>query len=295
MTLYKLDDFHPNYKEELFDGDDIKGLDVYAGRSDDKIGSIENALVDEQGRFRYFVIDTGFWIFGKKVLLPVGKCHIDAKAKRINAIGIVNKKQIEDLPEYHESKTPDRQHEEQVKKVYHSPVMKSLEEPNINLVPSPSISSPVETSNRHNYDYQQDPSLYNLDHDNHQTLKLYEERLVTNKKRQQTGEVVLAKHVETQIASISLPLEKDRIVIERSTPTNRNATAAKDVSFQEGELVRMKVYEETANVHKEAFVREEVTIKKEVDVDTVKAQETLRREELDIDTRGRLDIDTQDN
>ena len=110
MTLYKLDDFYPNYKEELFDGDDIKGLDVYAGRSDDKIGSIENALVDEQGRFRYFVIDTGFWIFGKKVLLPVGKCHIDAKAKRINAIGIVNKKQIEDLPEYHESKTPDRHH-----------------------------------------------------------------------------------------------------------------------------------------------------------------------------------------
>ncbi|MBA2747858.1 MAG: DUF2382 domain-containing protein, partial [Tatlockia sp.] len=134
-----------------------------------------------------------------------------------------------------------------------------------------------------------------LDPDNHQTLKLYEERLVTNKKRQQTGEVVLAKHVETQIASISLPLEKDRIVIERSTPTNRNATAVKDVNFREGELVRMKVYEETANVHKEAFVREEVTIKKEVDVNTVKAQETLRREELDIDTSGRLDIDTQDN
>ncbi len=277
MTLYKLDEFYPNYKEELFDGDDIKGLDVYAGRSDDKIGSIENALVDEQGRFRYFVIDTGFWIFGKKVLLPVGKCHIDAKAKRINAIGIIHKKQIEDLPEYHESKTPDRKHEEQVKRVYNSPVMKSLEEPNINLIPSPSISSPVETSSRPNYEYHQEPDLYNLDTDNHQTLKLYEERLVTNKKRQQTGEVVLAKHVETQIASISLPLEKDRIVIERSTPTNRNATAAKDVSFQEGELVRMKVYEETANVHKEAFVREEVTIKKEVDVDTIKAQETLRR------------------
>jgi uncharacterized protein (TIGR02271 family) len=295
MTLYKLDEFYPNYKEELFDGDDIKGLDVYAGKSDDKIGSIENALVDEQGRFRYFIIDTGFWIFGKKVLLPVGKCHIDAKAKRINAIGISHKQQIEDLPEYHESKTPDRKHEEQVKKVYNSPVMKSLEEPNINLIPSHSISSPVESISRPNYDYHQEPDLYNLDTDNHQTLKLYEERLVTNKKRQQTGEVVLAKHVETQIASISLPLEKDRIVIERSTPKNSNAMNAKDVNFQEGELVRMKVYEETANVHKEAFVREEVTIKKEVDVDTIKAQETLRREELDIDTRGHLDIDTQDN
>lgn len=294
MTLYKLDEFYPNYQEELFDGEDIKGLDVYAGKSDDKIGSIENALVDEQGRFRYFIIDTGFWIFGKKVLLPVGKCHIDAKAKRINAIGIVNKKQIEDLPEYHESKTLDRKHEEQVKQIYHAPVMKALEEPTVINTPYPT-SRPIEASNRHHYDYQQEPSLYNLDPDNHQTLKLYEERLVTNKKRQQTGEVVLAKHVETETASVSLPLEKDRIVIERSIPKNKTSTSVRDASFQEGELVRMKVYEETADVHKEAFVREEVTIKKEVEVDTVKAQETLRREELDIDTQGRLDIDTQDN
>ena len=67
MALYKIEEFYPNYREELFDGDDIKGLDVYAGKTRDKIGSIETALVDEEGRFRYFVIDTGFWIFGKKI------------------------------------------------------------------------------------------------------------------------------------------------------------------------------------------------------------------------------------
>jgi uncharacterized protein (TIGR02271 family) len=295
MALYKLDEFYPNYQEEFFDGEDIKGLDVYAGKSDDKIGSIENALVDEQGKFRYFVIDTGFWIFGKKVLLPVGKCHIDAKAKRINAIGIVNKKQLEDLPEYHDIKALDRKHEEQVKQVYHSPVMKSLEEPTTTLVPSVAATDYVENiaNERHSYDYQQDPSLYNLDLDNHQTLKLYEERLVTNKKRQQTGEVVLAKHVETETADISLPVERDRIVIERSTPANGKATTAKDASFQEGEIVRMKVYEETADIHKEAFVREEVRIRKEVDIDTIRTKEILRHEELDIDTNGRLEIDTQ--
>lgn len=301
MALYKLDEFYPNYQQELFDGEDIKGLDVYAGKSDDKIGSIENALVDEQGRFRYFVIDTGFWIFGKKVLLPVGKCHIDAKAKRINAIGIVNKKQIEDLPEYHESKAPDRKHEEQIKQAYHSPVMKSLEEPTV-VASSHPTSYPIEasdrvehSSNRPTYDYHQDPSLYNLDPDNHQTLKLYEERLVTNKKRQQTGEVVLAKHVETETARVSLPLEKDHIVIERSIPTNRKLASVGDVDFQEGEIIRMKVYEETADVHKEAFIREEVTIKKEVDIDIVKAQKNLRREELDIGTKGHLDIDNQNS
>lgn len=292
MALYKLDEFYPNYQEELFDGEDIKGLDVYAGKSDDKIGTIENALVDEQGNFRYFVIDTGFWIFGKKVLLPVGKCNIDAKAKRIYATGIVNKKQVEDLPEYHESKVIDRQHEEKVRHIYSAPAMKAVEEPTRQLESSYSASQAV-SSDHHSYNYQADPALYNLSADNHQTLKLYEERLVANKKRRQSGEVVVAKHVETETASISLPLEKDRIVIERSIPADRTVRSPDQIDFQDGELVRMKVYEETADIHKQAFVREEVKIKKEIERDTVQAQETLRREELDIDTQGHLNIDNR--
>ncbi|KJH71360.1 DUF2382 domain-containing protein [Aliterella atlantica] len=289
MALHKLDEYYPNYQEELFDGEDIKGIDVYAGKSEEKIGTIEDALVDDQGSFRYFVIDTGFWIFGKKVLLPVGKCHIDAKAKRIYAISIVNKKQVEDLPEYHESKVVDRQHEEKVRHVYSNLAMKALEEPTVHSAPTQA----VEKSDRHDYNYQAEPSLYNLNADDHQTLKLYEERLIANKKRRQTGEVILAKHVETETASISLPLEKDRIVIERNIPADRTVRTPNEVDFQSKEIVRMKVYEESADIHKQAFVREEVRISKEVEQDIVQAQETIRREELDIDTKGRLDIDTQ--
>ncbi|WP_338422951.1 PRC-barrel domain-containing protein [Anabaena sphaerica] len=62
---YKLDEFYPDYKAEDFDGYDIKTFDVDA--VDDKVGSVQNVLVDEDdGRFRYFIIDTGFWVFGKK-------------------------------------------------------------------------------------------------------------------------------------------------------------------------------------------------------------------------------------
>jgi stress response protein YsnF len=44
----------------------------------------------------------------------------------------------------------------------------------------------------------------------------------------------------------------------------------------------MDIYEETADISKEAFVREEVRIKKVVDQETVEAKETIRREELDV-------------
>ena len=53
-----------------------------------------------------------------------------------------------------------------------------------------------------------------------------------------------------------------------------------------GEVARMEVYEETADIQKKAFVREEVNIRKEVIHETVDATETLRREELDVDTDG---------
>ena len=44
----------------------------------------------------------------------------------------------------------------------------------------------------------------------------------------------------------------------------------------------MDVYEENADIRKEAVVREEVKVKKVVEEDTVEAQENLRREELDV-------------
>jgi uncharacterized protein (TIGR02271 family) len=120
-----------------------------------------------------------------------------------------------------------------------------------------------------------------------ESIKLYEERLVVDKDREKTGEVAIGKHVETETARVSVPIEKERVVIERTTPVSTEAVVPGDMAFQSGETLRMEVYEETPDIHKEAFVREEVTIRKEVEQETVTAQETLRREELEIDTEGR--------
>ncbi|HAJ58626.1 MAG TPA: photosystem reaction center subunit H, partial [Cyanobacteria bacterium UBA8543] len=83
-----------------------------------------------------------------------------------------------------------------------------------------------------------------------------------------------------------VPVEKERVIIERTNPTNPIEVAPGEANFREGEVARMEIYEETADIQKQAVVREEVNIRKEVERDTVEAQETLRREELDIDTDG---------
>ena len=273
MALAKLADFYPNHKDILGD-DDIKGYDVYA-QTDEKIGSVDDVLVDESGRFRYFVIDTGLWIFGKKVLLPVGRARTDYDRHRVYATGMT-KEQAENLPEYNENTTVDYDYEERVRNVYR---------PKATAAATP-------TYDRNIYTYDRDRELYDTSSQEHQNLKLYEERLIANKNRQKTGEVAIGKRVETETAKVSVPVEKERVVIERTNPTDTREVAPGEADFRGGEAARMEVYEESADIQKKAVVREEVSVRKEVERDTVDRTETVRREELDVDTDGNTVIDT---
>ena len=117
MALRKIADAYPNYKQDIFGGDDIKGYDVYTTEGNEKIGSVYDALVDESGSFRYFVIDTGFWIFGKKVLVPMGSVQLDYDQHRVYLTGMT-KAEAESMPEYNENMTIDYDYEERVRNVF---------------------------------------------------------------------------------------------------------------------------------------------------------------------------------
>ncbi len=132
------------------------------------------------------------------------------------------------------------------------------------------------------------PKTTNIDRDvtttDQENIKLYEERLVVDKQNQKVGEATIGKRVETETASVNVPVRKERLVIERKdvvdgTPVNPNT-----VDFDENKVARVEIYEETANVSKEAYVREEVGIRKEVEQGTVQANETVHREELVVET-----------
>lgn len=283
MALQRIADFEPNYKEEIFAGDDIKGFDVYAGDSDEKVGTVYDALVDETGRFRYLVIDTGIWIFGKKVLLPIGSARFDYGAHRVYATGLRSKEQAEQLPAYNELEPVDYDREEQVRGVYRNQATAA----------AASTATPA-SYDRSSYSYDIDRPLYETNEQNHQNLKLYEERLIANKNRAKTGEVAIGKRVETETARASVPIEKERVVIERVTPVEAGrVVSVGEADFQSGEVARMEVYEETADIRKEAYVREEVNVRKEVVRSTVDGEETLRREELDIQTDGTPVVDNK--
>jgi hypothetical protein len=78
---------------------DITGYDVEA--TDGHIGKVDDATYENgQGML---VVDTGFWIFGKKRMLPAGVVdRLDPDEKKIYLS--VSKEQVKSAPEYEESK-----------------------------------------------------------------------------------------------------------------------------------------------------------------------------------------------
>lgn len=343
MALYKMKEFYPNYRD-LFGDHDILSYDLYSGN--DKVGSIDDLLVDEAGKFRYFIINTGMWVFGKKVLLPIGQTQIDYNNRRIYANGL-SREQVENLPTFDADKL-NYEHEEQVRNVYRPTATSSRA---VGTTGMAGTSAPVESStslessaplgasapltgsagvsdrtvdrsinrdvdrnidrtvdrdrdrnlavnrtyDRDTYRYDYDPDLYNYsDREDHRNLRLYEERLIANTTRQKTGEVAIGKHIETETASVSVPVEKERVVIERVTPTDAGAVTADATAFNEGEVARVEVYEETPDIRKETVVREEVNVRKEVEHDTVEANDTIRRERLDINKEGNPIVNDRD-
>jgi uncharacterized protein (TIGR02271 family) len=318
MSLYKIKDFDPEYSKHFDDGDVI-GMDLYA--ENDKIGSVDDIMVDENGSIRYLLINTGMWIMGKRVLLPIGRARIDYSQKRVYA-GTLTKSQVEDLPELTEETNVDDDHEERVRDIYRSSTLDFQQqtphttgvgytgaesypastgsEPTLDLdtpyidgqseydrqaAPAPMpVATPAPTVDR-------DADLYAIDERNHPSFKLYQERLIASKTRQKAGEAVISKHVETETATASVPVEKERVVIERMPSTGTTAAAPGEVAFKDGEVSRVEVYDEVPEFRKEAFVREEVKVSKAVEQETATTQEQLRREEIDVKNAGDRPID----
>lgn len=135
-----------------------------------------------------------------------------------------------------------------------------------------------------------------VDHSSSQSIDLYEERLVADKTRQKTGEIIIRKCVKTTIETVSVPVEKEHVIIQHVIPEDVGQVVTPgEASFRSGEVIRMEVYEDMPNIHKEVFVREVIGLRKEIQQEIINAEETIRREGLEVKTNGNPVVDTRNN
>lgn len=161
MSLSKLDKYYQYYKNEIFDSYNVNNFLVFA--EGEKVGFVTNILVDEyDGHFRYLIIDTGFWVFSIKVLLPVGLARLNYEDKHLYVPGLT-KEQVNNLPEFSEDLVINNDYEQRVRDVYRPLVQIK------NLRPFYKADT---------YNYTLEPYFYEVDDRN---LKLYEEYLIMRK------------------------------------------------------------------------------------------------------------------
>lgn len=102
-----------SYPDDASSGMDLTDFEVQA--TDGGIGKVHEATNEVSGG--YIVVDTGPWIFGKKVLLPAGLIErVDADERRVHVSQ--TKDQIQNAPEFDESTYRDDAYRDEVGSYY---------------------------------------------------------------------------------------------------------------------------------------------------------------------------------
>lgn len=227
------------------------------GIGQEKIGTVQDVLVEiDTAKVRYLIVDVGGWFSSKEVLVPAGLSRIVDDEVYFDSL---TKDQVEMMEAYNSDY--NYSYEEQYNKdraIYAAETLPA--------------DSRLELNDAH----------YNAPN----TLELLEERLTVNKDRIVAGIVSLGKHVVTEERRVEVELEEERAHVQRTAvdrPTDRRI--GDDLGAGS---ISVELEAERANVSKQTYVTEEVTLGKTAETRTETILETIQREELNVDDLGNV-------
>lgn len=95
---------------------DVRGWNVRTDVDDEKVGSVDDMLLDHTGRLRYLDVDLGF--LKKHVLVPLDRARADRQTETVRVEGM-SKERLEAIPEYAlDPETLDEAYERRLDAVY---------------------------------------------------------------------------------------------------------------------------------------------------------------------------------
>ncbi len=118
--------------------------------------------------------------------------------------------------------------------------------------------------------------------DDTERIQVHEEDLQARKVSREAGEVVVQKQVVEEVKTIDVPVMREEVRVERRPVTDGDQTADASGAFT-GDTIRVPVMEEDVEVRKIPRAVEEVEISKVRTQDTKHVEDTVRREQVDID------------
>ncbi|RJF73627.1 DUF2382 domain-containing protein [Deinococcus cavernae] len=240
------------------------------GYNGEKIGSVRDALVEPStGRIRFLLVDVGGWFSSKEVLVPVGYSRIDDTGVYFDNL---TKDQVKAMSEYREGQA------------YSTDMMDTDERVlrGVNDVDTAQYRERVVSG--------KDTEVANYRQQAYATpdrLQLLEERLVVNKDRFKAGSVQIGKRVETHQETVQVPLTREEVVIERHAVSDGRPVEGA-VLGAASQTMTVELEAERANVSKQAYVTEEVSLGKRAVTETQTVTDTIGKEVLEVNKTGEV-------
>jgi uncharacterized protein (TIGR02271 family) len=266
--------------------DRVIGQDVY-DQSGDKIGSASEVyLDDETGQPEWATVRTG--LFGtKESFVPIRNADLTADGLRVP----VTKAQVKDAPKIDTDGHLSPQEEEELYRYY------GMSGGTSGMADTTTTTTTDTTTA--NAGYVDTDARGTVGHDTSgpttdNAMTRSEERLQVGTTAREAGRARLRKYVVTENVTETVPVTREEVRVEREPITDANMGNAMDgpaISEEEHEVV---LHSEQPVVAKEAVPVERVRLDKETVTEQVQVNETLQKEEIEVDgdttrdtTRGR--------
>jgi uncharacterized protein (TIGR02271 family) len=127
-------------------------------------------------------------------------------------------------------------------------------------------------------------------------IPVLQEELRVHKQLVATGEIVIRKEVITEEKTITVPLTREEVVIERRPGTAQpsdqvvNAGDTLEEALKDGGTLRIVLREEQVRIEKYPVVKEEIFISKRQIQEIRHVSDTLKREEAHIERVGNVPL-----
>ncbi len=119
-------------------------------------------------------------------------------------------------------------------------------------------------------------------------IQRFEEELRPETVERDAGEVRVSKDVVEEERTLEVPVTREEVQVRSVTPSETTADTSQ--AFQQ-DTFSVPVREEEVQVRKETRVAEELEIEKTAVQDTERVRDTVRKEVVDVDRAGDVDID----
>ncbi|GEM44482.1 PRC and DUF2382 domain-containing protein [Deinococcus cellulosilyticus] len=267
--LFPLGDLVSTHRHDISGVYNPVGQTVY-GQGGEKVGTVHEALAQENGRIRYLLVDVGNWTSNKIVAIPVGLARIEDDGVFFDTL---SRDQVHNLRAY----TPGQEF------TYDA----QLADESTWLHPGNHAHAGTEnTAYRETGTEFRREGLYNSPH----RLQLLEERLFVDKERYRAGTVEVGKRVETRTENVNVELEREEVVIERHRVSDTRPVEGDVRLGADSETIRVDLEAERADVEKRAYVTEEVEVGKRTETERQTFTEQVGKEVLEVNKTGEVDV-----